>query len=258
MNRQEARGKRQGMTLAQVALALVLAAFAPVTVYAQVLPDARAVLNRYAEAVGGKALEAAPGITMRGRVDIPAAGLSGTVESFTGKSGRAMQVVVLEGIGEMKQGTDSTFGWSLDPVSGARILTDKEYADRRDSESVAGMLRRPAMVSEAKTLARTTIDGKACVQVQLKWKSGRESTECYSEETGLLVSVSSVQSTQMGDVPYTSSIAEYMKVGDVTLPKRVVQRLAANEFTITFSEIMFGAIDPAKLVLPSEIQALRR
>jgi hypothetical protein len=37
-----------------------------------------------------------------------------------------------------------------------------------------------------------------------------------------------------------------------------VQRLAAQEFSITFSEIRFEAIDPAKLTLPSEIQALRK
>lgn len=239
-------------------LALVLAALAPLSLDAQALPDARAVLNRYAETVGGRALEAAPGVVMRGRVDLPSAGLSGSVESYMDNKGRSMQLIVLEGIGEMKQGTDTSFAWSLDPALGARILTDQEYADRRESESLAGMLRRASMVTEARTLARTTIDGQACVQLQLKWKSGRESTECFSEETGLLVSVSSVQRSQMGDVPYTSSIAEYMTVGNVKLPKRVVQRLAAQEFTITFSEIKLEAIDPAKLELPSEIRALRR
>jgi hypothetical protein len=49
-----------------------------------------------------------------------------------------------------------------------------------------------------------------------------------------------------------------MKVGEVTLPKRVIQRLAAQEFTMTFSEVRLEAFDPAKFVLPTEIQALRK
>jgi hypothetical protein len=195
---------------------------------------------------------------MRGRVELPAAGLTGTVESFLDRSGRSMQVIVIEGIGEMKQGTSSDFGWSLEPVMGARILTDKEFAERRDSESVPGMLRQASMIDEARTLARTTIDGQACVQVSIKWKSGRQTNECFSEQTGLLVSVSGTQSSQMGDVPYTSVMTDYRTVSGVTLPMRVVQRLAAQEFTIRFSEVRLEAVDPAKLALPSEIQALRR
>jgi hypothetical protein len=236
-----------------------IAAFAvPVTLSAQALPDARAVLNKFAEATGARALESAPGIFMRGRVELPAAGLSGSVESYMDRSGRSMQVMTMEGIGEMKQGTSTDFGWSLDPVSGARILTDKEFADRRDSESIAGMLRQESMITEARTLARTTVDGQACVQLMIKWKSGRQSTECYSEATGLLVGLTSTQASPMGDIPYSSSLTDYKTVNGVTLPMRVIQRLAAQEFTIRFSEVRIEAIDPAKLALPSEIQALRR
>jgi len=230
------------------AVAALIPALIPGIAGAQTLPEARTVLNRFAEATGASALEAAPGLVMRGRVELPAAGLSGTVESFLDKSGRSMQVLTIEGIGEMKQGTAADFGWSLDPVTGARILTDKEFSDRRDSESIAGMLRRESMITEARTLARTTLDGQACIQLMIKWKSGRQSTECYSEATGLLVSLSSTQTSQMGDIPYTSSMSEYRAVNGVTLPMRVVQRLAAQEFTI----------DAARLVIPTEIQALRR
>ena len=240
----------------------VLAAFTvaamPAIASGQDLPEARAVLNKFAEATGAKALEAAPGVFMRGRVELPSAGLSGSVESYMDRTGRSLQVMVMEGIGEMKQGTSTDFGWSLDPVSGARILSDKEYADRRDSESIAGMLRQESMITEARTLARTTIDGQPCVQLMIKWKSGRQSSECYSESTGLLVSITSTQASAMGDIPYSSSLMDYKTVNGVTLPMRVVQRLAAQEFTIRFSEVRIEAIDPVKLALPSEIQALRR
>lgn len=242
----------------RLAAGVAVAACVPAFALAQALPDARAVLNRFAEVTGARALEAAPGLVMRGRVELPAAGLSGSVESFLDKSGRSMQVLVIEGIGEMKQGMAGDFGWSLDPVTGARILTDKEFSDRRDSESIAGMLRKESMITEARTLARTNIDGQACIQLMIKWKSGRQSTECYSEETGFLVSLTSTQTSQMGDIPYTSSMSEYRAVNGVTLPMRVVQRLAAQEFTIRFSEVRVEAIDAAKLAVPTEIQALRR
>jgi hypothetical protein len=173
------------------------------------------------------------------------------------KGGRSIQVISIDGIGEMKQGTDSSFAWSLDPVQGPRLLSEKEYAERRDQESVRGMLRHESLIAEARTLARTTMEGQPCIQVTIKWKSGRQSMECYSEQTGLLVALTSTQASNMGDVPYTSVFSNYKSMSGVMLPTRIVQRLAAQDFTISFTDIKLDAVDPAKLVVPTEIRALR-
>jgi hypothetical protein len=235
----------------------ILAVLAPSVSTAQDLPAARAVLDKFATATGARMLEAAPGITMLGTVELPAAGLKGTVQSYMDRAGRSIQVISIDGIGDMMQGTDSSFAWSLDPVTGPRVLTEKEYAERRDQESVRGMLRHESLIAEAKTLARTTMEGQPCIQVTIKWKSGRQSMECYSEQTGLLVALTSSQASQMGDIPYTSVFSNYKSMNGVMLPTRVVQRLASQEFTITFTDVKLDAVDPAKLAVPSEIRALR-
>lgn len=244
--------------IAKVGLALVLV-LAPSVAFAQLtLPDARAVLKRYAEAVGAAKLATAPGLHMKGTYEIPSAGLTGTFEAFTNKAGRSASVINITSIGTMLAGSDSVFAWTLDPIQGPRILEGKEYLQHREEEDHRAMGREPFFVLEAKSLVRTTVEGETCIKLELKWKSGRTSAEYFSEKTGLLLQVETTQLTSMGEVPVTRVYGEYKTFSGLTLPTKVIERTQGLEAIQHVTDVILEPIDDAKLVVPAQIQALRR
>ena len=231
---------------------------APVVLQAQTtLPDGRAILKRYAEVSGAATLSTLPGVHLKGTFELPSQGFTGSIESFTDKNGRTQSVTNISGLGKMRQGSDSTIVWALDPVQGPRILKGKEAAERRELEDFRGMSRDPSFVTDAKTIVRMTMEGEQCFQVRLTWKSGRTTNECYSEKTGLLVTMDAVETTSMGDIPVSRTYSEYKTFGGLTVATKVVEKAQGIEAVQHITEMTFETIDDAKLALPPQIKALR-
>jgi hypothetical protein len=247
---------RMRAVCAAVALALA-GAVAPSR--AQDLPAARAVLARYAEATGAAKLASLQGYHVKGTFEIAAQGLRGTLEGWRDlATGRSLQVLTLPGLGEIKTGLDTAFGWSMSPFEGAKILELKEFTEQREKDDVRSMRRDSSVVVEAFAIERAVVDSQPCIVLKLKWKSGRETTECYSEANGLLVRAEAVETTSAGAIPTITLFSEYRKFGDVTMPTKAVQRAAILEITQRVTDVEFGAVDAAKLTPPPEIQALRK
>lgn len=246
------------MRAVSAAVVMGLAAAVPVA-SAQNLPAARAVLTRYAEATGASKLSQQQGYHVKGTFEVIAQGLRGTLEGWRDlASGRSLQVLTLPGLGEIKTGLDSEFGWSTSPFEGAKILDVKEFTEQREKDDIRTMRRDPEVVLEALAIERATVDSQPCIVLKLKWKSGRETTECYSEANGLLVRSEAVETTSAGAIPTTTLYSEYKKFGDITMPTKAVQRAAMLEITQRITDVEFGAVDAAKLTPPPEIQALRK
>jgi hypothetical protein len=242
-----------------VPLVLLATAWAPLAgAQGAALPEARAVLARYAEVTNAAKFATIAGTHFKGTFELPAAGLTGTMEGFSDQLGRSVHIVTLGGIGEIREGVDTAFAWSLDPMQGPKLIEGKEFVESREQEDPRAMRRDPAVVLDAQTTERATIDGESCVKLKLKWKSGRTTTECYSEKTGLLVSEDGVETSSMGDIATTTSYSEYKTFDGITMPTKRVKKVAGTEVTMRFAEVEFGAVDPAKLAIPPEIQALRK
>jgi hypothetical protein len=169
-----------------------------------------------------------------------------------------MQVISVPGLGDIRTGSDSTFAWSFSPFEGPKILEPKEFTEQREKEDLRTMRRDPAMVVEATFVDRAVVDSQPCINLRLKWKSGRETTECYSESSGLLLQVVGVETTSAGSIPTTTTFAEYKQHGPVMLPTKTTQRAAGLEITQRIELVEFVAIDEAKFMLPPEIVALRK
>ena len=128
----------------------------------------------------------------------------------------------------------------------------------REREDPLAARRDPAIVLDAQTLGDTALDGDACVKIRLTWKSGRQTTECYSRKTGLLLYIDGVESSSMGQIASTTTLSDYKTFEGITVPTKSVQRAVGTEITVRVTEVVFGAVDPAKLAVPPEILALRR
>lgn len=244
--------KRGAVALA-VAMALV-----PATLPAQDLPAASELIDRYVEALGGRdVILSQPGSHSRGTFSMPAAGLEATMEIYSSSDPyRSTTIVEIPGMGTVREGYTGEYGWAIDPTMGPRLLEGKELAAARESASNEAAMRDASLFTERTTVELTEMNGEPCYKVRLVWKSGRETFDCYSTETGLLVATEATQSTPMGDIPVVSLVGDYQQFGDVLTPTRVTQQMMGQEQIITIESVEYGPIPDEQFAPPAAIQTL--
>jgi hypothetical protein len=248
-----------------IRLAAVLTALTAASASAQqtvaaatTLPPAATLVAKYAAAIGAPALMKAPQITTRGALSMPAAGINATFEMVQVAPNMMQMMTTIPGIGAIQVGFDGTTGWSVDPMQGPRVLAGKELDEIREQADPRATGRAPELFSALQTVADTTMGGEQCYLVKLTWKSGRETFDCYSRSTGLMVGSKSVQQTAMGAIPVTMVYSEYKKFGDFLMPTKMIQSLMGQQQVTTITAVEVAAVPGVVITMPPEIKALKK
>ena len=159
-------------------------------------------------------------------------------------------------MGKIEAGYDGTTAWSVDPMQGARVLAGAELAQIRDEADRRGSIRSPEMFTSLETVSDTTMNSERCFMVKLVWKSGRESFDCYSAATGLLVASKSVQKTAMGDIPVVTFFNDYKKFGSVNVATKTTQEAMGQQQVLTVNSVEFGNGTGVSIAPPAAVQSL--
>ena len=213
---------------------------------AATLPAAASIVSKYAAAVGAPAYLGAKAIITKGAMSM-----------LTQLTPNQMQMVTtIPGMGEVQVGFDGTNGWAMDPMQGPRVLAGAELDQMKDEADRRSNVRSAELFSAMETVKDTTMNGERCFLVKLNWKSGRQSYDCYSAGTGMLVASKSVQKTAMGEIPVVTLFSDFKKFGGVTVPTKTVQELMGQQQILTITSVDFG--DGAGVVIapPAAVQAL--
>lgn len=102
------------------------------------------------------------------------------------------------------------------------------------------------------------MNGEVCYKVRMLWKSGRETFDCFSVETGLLVGSVSRQSTPMGEIDVVTLMDGYRETGGVLVATRIRQQMLGQEQVMTLDTIEYDVVEPSVFELPEAIRALIR
>ena len=240
-------------------LSVVIGALAASTAAAQpgaALPAGAVLVAKYAAAIGGPALIKAPQITTKGGLLMSAAGINATFEMLQLAPNRMQMVTTIPGVGAIQVGYDGAIAWSMDPMQGPRLLAGKEMDEIREEADPRAAARSPDLFSSVQTVADTTMGGERCYLVKLTWKSGRETFDCYSPATGLMVGSSSVQQTPMGAIPVSTVYSDYKKFGDFMVPTKTTQSMMGQQQVMTISSVEVGTGAGVTIVAPPEVKAL--
>jgi len=249
--------KMSFQTLLRGAVAMVVAAALPTDASAQDLPPAREVIDRYVEAIGGRdaALQSMSSRTT-GSFSMPAMGVTGDLTVLTGEDDQMYTMVNIPGMGQMQSGYTGDVGWSVDPMTGPRLLEGGELDAIREQSDDQYAVRDPALFTSVETVGETEYDGEACWQVAYVWVSGRESTECFSKDTGLLVATTASQESPMGSVDVVTRVSDYQQFGDLLMPTTMRQSMMGQEQVMTIESVEFGTVDASELEPPAAILTL--
>jgi len=223
-----------------------------------VLPAGSTLVAKYAAAVGGPAYLSAKSIVTKGGMAMPAAGINATFEMTQVAPNQMQMVTNIPGMGTIQAGYDGTTAWSMDPMQGPRVLTGKELDQVRDESDRRTAVRAPEMFTAIETVADTTMNSERCYLVKLTWKSGRETFDCYSPASGLMVGSRSVQKTAMGDIPVVTLFSDYKKFGDVTVATKTVQEAMGQQQILTIASVEFGDGAGVTITPPTAVQALAK
>ncbi len=246
------------LRLAPLALGMALAtALAPAAFAADPLPEARSLIDRHIEAVGGAdAMRAASKATVKGRFEMPGAGVSGPITVASSGHDQVATRVELAGIGEIRSGINGEVVWSMDPFTGPRLLEGKERAAQIEATHPDAATRADSFVASARTTGLVELGGQSCYRVELVWRSGRESADCYSPDSGLLVATESVQVSPMGELQVTTTMGDYKEMAGMQVATRSEQQVMGQAQVITVESIELGEPDPSLFEMPAPIKAL--
>jgi hypothetical protein len=222
------------------------------------LPSAESLLDRYAEVTGGKkAYENRKTEFASGTMEYAAQGLKGTMTRYADSSGNYYSSLDIAGIGAIEMGVHDGVAWERSQVLGPRIKEGAERAEALREATLNSTYKWRELYPKVETTGIETVNGQECYRVVMTPAEGRPETVFLSKESGLGVKVTTVSSTQMGDVPVEILVMDYRNFGGLLAPAKIVQKAAGLEFTLTMDKIEGNAeIPPGRVDFPSDVQAL--
>lgn len=245
-----------------IALALVAApAFASAQTPAAAapaagLPDAKSIIADYVKAIGGKeAADKVQSVHMSGTFEMPAMGMTGTVDASSARPNKQVMVVNIAGVGDITSGSNGTVVWAMNPMAGPTIVSGADLAAALEDADFGDTFKDATSFVTAETIEKTTMDGKACYKVKVTKKSGTVEFDCYAVDTHLLVGSTKTPVAAQGEQA-SQFIREYKAFGGVMFPVKMAVSVAGQEQVVTWTNVEINTVAPTKFDLPAEIKAL--
>jgi hypothetical protein len=221
------------------------------------LPAAREVIDRFVREIGGREAVLAQSSThVVGTVALPAAGISGEMETFHAKPNRFLQRLVLPGIGTVEEGFDGTVAWTMSPLTGPALVDGKQLEQRRFDADFYEELKPDGRYASMTTVEKTTFDERPAYKIKLVTKAGDEDFEYYDTETGLKIGVATTRESPMGPVLSTMSYGDYKQFGALRQPTSMKITSMSTQITLTVTKVEYGTVEPSTFAVPVQIKAL--
>lgn len=236
-------------------LAAVLLAMGAPALAAQTPAEILARYNRTIDPQGR--IASMQGMRSTITMEIPAAGMSANITAVQARPNQVSMTVEIPGLGQMRQGYDGTTAWSSDPMQGPRLLSGPEASAMIDGADMNAMARTGNLFTAIEPAGETDVDGDKATCLKLTWKSGRVTTECFSNASGLLVESRAKEQSQMGEIEAVSRMSDYRLVDGIMVPHKLTQSAMGMQQIMTTNSVTFGPQDPKLFELPPEIKALR-
>ncbi len=221
------------------------------------MPSGAEIRERYVNALGGEAALRTPSSSHAvGLLEIPAQGLTASMEVFASAPNKLYTEMNMPGVGRITSGFNGAVGWTMNPIMGPVLLEGANLNQVRQQADFYSVLEPEAYIESFEPVGRTQFEGIDCYEVKVVTTWDEEYTEFYEVETGLLRGNVRKQETAMGSVEATAVIDEYSAFGGILVPSRVIQRAMAMETILTVSSVDYDLVDESLFEIPKEVQAL--
>jgi len=222
------------------------------------LPSADSLFSRNLEALGGiETLETAQNTSAVIQISIPLAGMNGTMNIFSENGERLYVAHSLPGASEGQTVVDGDLGWSVDSLTGPRIIEgDELLALKMDNDPLAAA-HYGDWYPVRETMELTEFNNEPAYLVVATTDWGKEDRIFFSVESGLAIGSTTTQLTAVGEMQVTTEILEYAEFSGIQMPSIVSQTTGAMKILMTLENMEVNpVIDPELWVPPAEIVEL--
>jgi outer membrane lipoprotein-sorting protein len=225
------------------------AATAPAAIQER-LPAAAEVLERYAAAVGGKALERLTSRVSKGTIEVVTFGSSGTFEQYIKAPDRVINISSFPGFGDVIQAVNGQTGWASMPDSGMRDLAGSELALMRRGAELNRALHLKEQYATLAVTAKTKVGGRDAYVVQATPAAGPAETWYFDVETGLLVKF---ELASESGTAFTMYLEDYREVDGIKLAYTARQETPNFALTIRITEVKHNVpIEDSRFAKPAQ------
>ena len=160
-------------------------------------------------------------------------------------------------MGKIESGINNGVAWDKNPMLGPRVKSGIERAQSLREDAFNFAIHWRELYPKAETVDVETLDGELCYKLVLTPAEGNPETMYFQKKSGLAVKTTTVAVGPMGDMPVESLASDYKSFGGVTMPTKMTQKAAGQEFTITIQDVKINQPLPAdRFEPPAEIKAL--
>jgi hypothetical protein len=223
------------------------------TLRAGELPTAESILDKEAEAKGGKAVnESVKTVVLKSKVAVGDSNWS-VVQQLAPDRYRLERIE--DGFKKEELVVNGNAAWKNSSITGAEVL---ESADRssvkRQASMLTGLFQRVGnwrkQFKDAKCVGEETIEGKAAYKVELTTQDGQTRVDHYDKDSGLLVRTESAVETAEGKVSYIELYSDYRKVDGIMHAFTMRIREGQVEVVVSIEEIKHNVEIPESTFAP--------
>jgi len=220
-------------------------------------PTGESLLQRYIDRSGGAAAYAkAKNMAMSGTVEMPAQNITGSVIIFE-EGEKSYTAMEFNGIGKIEEGYDGDTAWQNSALQGPRVLEGEEKASAKRAATLSTITSWRDVYKDAQTIGSEDIDGKPAWKVEMTPKEGKPETFYFDRDSGLLVRISAVFSTAMGEISTESSMSDFRTIDGILTPFTMTEKAMSQNIVMKFKNIAYNVSIPNdRFEAPPPVKAL--
>ncbi len=218
------------------------------------LPTAKEILDKYVQALGGRAAsEKIRSRSMKGAVEIAPVGIKGTAEVFSAAPDKVYSKTVLGGIGEIIEAYDGKTAWTINPLQGNRDKTGTELLQTKLLSNFYREVKFESLYPKIEVKGVEKVGDKEAF-VLIATPAGLDAQTFYfDKETGLLLREDMTLNSPEGLTPVKSFYDDYRAVDGVKLPHKIRVIMPQFEINTVITEVKSDVkIDEALFSKPKQ------
>jgi zinc protease len=219
---------------------------------AEAMPTVDQILDKYVQAVGGKAaIQKLNSTFSKGTIDIPVAGVSGPIEIYAKAPNKSVAIIDIPGFGKVMEGYDGTVGWAQDPQTGLREKTGVELAAVKRGSDYYRDIKLKDLYTKMEVKGKQKVGDRETYVVEATPAEGAPDKYYFDTQTGLIVRMDQVLESPLGQIPFESILEDYRDVDGVKTPFVVRRNSSVINLTIKLDEVKHNVpVEDAKFAKP--------
>jgi zinc protease len=220
---------------------------------AAALPTADQILDKFVQAIGGKAaVEKVTSRVSKGTFEIPAMGAGGPIEMYAKAPNKNLVIINIPGFGTVQQGYNGAVAWAQEPTSGLRELSGGELVSAKREAEFYADIKFKEMYPKMTVKGKDKVGDKEVYVIEATPSEGSPAQLYFDTQTGLLLRSDREAETPQGKMHVETYLEDYREVDGIKMPFTVKQVTPAISFTIKVEEVKHNVpVEDTKFNKPS-------